>query len=154
MPDQNKLSFALASLGPASTRTTEIVPSQPTRNAVFGDMLADQTINPWKKGAGSSKVRTWETNHYHSLISLRTPSNLPAMPTYDYECDACGHALELFQGINDPMKKKCPECGKKQAETTLWHRCCDRIQRQWFLPDRLSQRRLQEGCRCRLEIQS
>ena len=34
------------------------------------------------------------------------------MPTYDYECDACGHAMELFQGINDPVKKKCPECGK------------------------------------------
>ena len=34
------------------------------------------------------------------------------MPTYDYECDACQHAFELFQGINDPVKKKCPECGK------------------------------------------
>ncbi len=34
------------------------------------------------------------------------------MPTYDYECDACGHAFELFQGINDSLKKKCPECGK------------------------------------------
>jgi putative FmdB family regulatory protein len=34
------------------------------------------------------------------------------MPTYDYECDACGHAMELFQGINDPVKKKCPECGR------------------------------------------
>ena len=34
------------------------------------------------------------------------------MPTYDYECEACGHELELFQGINDPVKKKCPECGK------------------------------------------
>ncbi|OYP29866.1 FmdB family zinc ribbon protein [Rhodopirellula sp. MGV] len=34
------------------------------------------------------------------------------MPTYDYQCDACGHEMELFQGINDPVKKKCPECGK------------------------------------------
>ncbi|MDV6031013.1 MAG: zinc ribbon domain-containing protein [Phycisphaera sp. RhM] len=34
------------------------------------------------------------------------------MPTYDYECGACGHEMELFQGINDPVKKKCPECGK------------------------------------------
>ena len=34
------------------------------------------------------------------------------MPTYDYECDACQHAFELFQNINDPVKKKCPECGK------------------------------------------
>ena len=34
------------------------------------------------------------------------------MPTYDYECDGCGHAFEIFQGINDAVKKKCPECGK------------------------------------------
>ena len=34
------------------------------------------------------------------------------MPTYDYECDACGHAFELFQNISDLVKRKCPECGK------------------------------------------
>ncbi len=34
------------------------------------------------------------------------------MPTYDYECDACGHKFELFQSITEPVKKKCPECGK------------------------------------------
>ena len=38
------------------------------------------------------------------------------MPTYDYECDACGHTMELFQGINDPVKKKCPECGKNKLK--------------------------------------
>lgn len=36
------------------------------------------------------------------------------MPTYDYECDACGHAMEVFQGINDEILKKCPECGKQK----------------------------------------
>jgi putative FmdB family regulatory protein len=34
------------------------------------------------------------------------------MPTYDYECDACGHAFEEFQSISDAVKRKCPECGK------------------------------------------
>ncbi len=34
------------------------------------------------------------------------------MPTYDYECDACHHKFELFQSINDPVQKKCPECKK------------------------------------------
>lgn len=34
------------------------------------------------------------------------------MPTYDYECDACGHEFELFQQISEGLKKKCPECGK------------------------------------------
>jgi putative FmdB family regulatory protein len=38
------------------------------------------------------------------------------MPTYDYECEACGHALEIFQGINDPVKKKCPECKKNKLK--------------------------------------
>ena len=38
------------------------------------------------------------------------------MPTYDYECDACGHTMELFQGINDPIKKKCPDCGKNKLK--------------------------------------
>lgn len=38
------------------------------------------------------------------------------MPTYDYECQACGHEMEVFQGINDPIKKKCPECGKNKLQ--------------------------------------
>ena len=37
------------------------------------------------------------------------------MPTYDYECDACGHTWELFQKITDDAVKKCPECNKKKA---------------------------------------
>ena len=36
------------------------------------------------------------------------------MPTYDYECSDCGHTFEIFQGINDPVKRKCPECGKNK----------------------------------------
>ena len=34
------------------------------------------------------------------------------MPTYDYECDDCGHTFELFQSINDGVRRKCPDCGK------------------------------------------
>ena len=34
------------------------------------------------------------------------------MPTYDYECDGCGHTFELFQSITEDPEKKCPECGK------------------------------------------
>ena len=34
------------------------------------------------------------------------------MPTYDYQCDACDHCFELFQKISDPVKRKCPECGR------------------------------------------
>lgn len=34
------------------------------------------------------------------------------MPTYDYECDNCGHKFELFQSIKDDAIRKCPECKK------------------------------------------
>lgn len=36
------------------------------------------------------------------------------MPTYDYECDACGHEMELFQAITEDPVKKCPECKKNK----------------------------------------
>jgi len=38
------------------------------------------------------------------------------MPTYDYRCNACGHEFELFQGITEAKKRKCPECGKLRLE--------------------------------------
>lgn len=38
------------------------------------------------------------------------------MPTYDYECSACGHEFEVFQGIRDDLLVKCPECGKKKLK--------------------------------------
>ena len=41
------------------------------------------------------------------------------MPTYDYECDACEHKFEHFQGINDPLLKKCPECGKNKLRRLI-----------------------------------
>lgn len=34
------------------------------------------------------------------------------MPTYTYECRACEHRFEAFQGMNDQALKVCPECGK------------------------------------------
>jgi putative FmdB family regulatory protein len=41
------------------------------------------------------------------------------MPTYDYECDACEHKFEHFQGINDALLTKCPECGKKKLRRLI-----------------------------------
>jgi len=34
------------------------------------------------------------------------------VPTYEYVCDACDHAFELFQSMTAPVKRKCPECSK------------------------------------------
>ena len=32
------------------------------------------------------------------------------MPTYEYECQKCGHQFEVFQSIKDGPKKTCPKC--------------------------------------------
>ncbi len=41
------------------------------------------------------------------------------MPTYDYVCGACGHALEIFHSMTEAPKKKCPECGKAKLERLI-----------------------------------
>lgn len=33
------------------------------------------------------------------------------MPTYDYECQKCGHIFEAFQAMSDERLTTCPECG-------------------------------------------
>jgi len=32
------------------------------------------------------------------------------MPTYDYECEKCGHRLEVFQSITEKPLRECPNC--------------------------------------------
>jgi putative FmdB family regulatory protein len=41
------------------------------------------------------------------------------MPTYDYECRACGKSFEFFQSISEPPKTKCPACRKRKLERQL-----------------------------------
>ena len=36
------------------------------------------------------------------------------MPTYEYECEACGHHFEEFQSMSEEPLTKCPKCGKKK----------------------------------------
>jgi putative FmdB family regulatory protein len=36
------------------------------------------------------------------------------MPTYEYECQACGHTFEELQGMTDAKLKKCPKCHKNK----------------------------------------
>ena len=36
------------------------------------------------------------------------------MPTYQYECQACGHEFEELQGMTDAKLTKCPKCHKKK----------------------------------------
>lgn len=32
------------------------------------------------------------------------------MPTYDYQCDSCGHTFETMQSMKDAPLSVCPEC--------------------------------------------
>ena len=41
------------------------------------------------------------------------------MPTYDYECDACGHKFEKFHSITAAPIKKCPVCGKNKVRRLI-----------------------------------
>jgi len=41
------------------------------------------------------------------------------MPTYDYECNACGHRFEKFQPITSRPIRKCPQCGKSAARRRI-----------------------------------
>ncbi len=41
------------------------------------------------------------------------------MPTYDYECNACGHTFEKFQSITASAVRKCPECSKLKVRRLI-----------------------------------
>lgn len=41
------------------------------------------------------------------------------MPTYEYKCNACNHAFELFHSMKDSPKRKCPACGKNALERLI-----------------------------------
>jgi len=41
------------------------------------------------------------------------------MPTYEYQCDACGTKFEKFQSITAPPIKKCPKCGKNKVRRLI-----------------------------------
>jgi putative FmdB family regulatory protein len=37
------------------------------------------------------------------------------MPTYEYQCGACGHQFEEFHSMSAAPIKKCPACGKRKV---------------------------------------
>jgi len=36
------------------------------------------------------------------------------MPTYEYECQACGHSFDELQTMAEPKLTKCPKCHKNK----------------------------------------
>src|ERR1043165_2634182 len=41
------------------------------------------------------------------------------MPTYEYQCDACGNKFEKFQSIKAAPIRKCPKCGKNKVRRLI-----------------------------------
>jgi putative FmdB family regulatory protein len=41
------------------------------------------------------------------------------MPTYEYQCEACGNRFEKFQSITAAPIKKCPQCGKNKVKRLI-----------------------------------
>lgn len=41
------------------------------------------------------------------------------MPTYEYACQACGHEFEIFQQMREPLKRKCPQCGRLKLQRLI-----------------------------------
>jgi len=41
------------------------------------------------------------------------------MPTYQYECSACGHTLEILQSMTEARLTKCPKCKKQKLERLI-----------------------------------
>jgi putative FmdB family regulatory protein len=41
------------------------------------------------------------------------------MPTYEYQCEACGYHFELMQPITQKPKKLCPQCKKKTLKRLI-----------------------------------
>jgi putative FmdB family regulatory protein len=41
------------------------------------------------------------------------------MPTYEYQCEACGHEFEKFQSIKAAPVRLCPSCGKRKVRRLI-----------------------------------
>lgn len=41
------------------------------------------------------------------------------MPIYEYQCQACGHVLDVLQKLSDEPLKDCPECNKPELQKKI-----------------------------------
>jgi putative FmdB family regulatory protein len=41
------------------------------------------------------------------------------MPTYEYECQACGHRFDVLQKITDEPLTKCPSCHRSRLKRLI-----------------------------------
>ena len=41
------------------------------------------------------------------------------MPTYEYECEKCGHAFEAFQSMTETPIRVCPKCKARKVRRLI-----------------------------------
>ena len=41
------------------------------------------------------------------------------MPTYEYECNRCGHRFERFQSMTDKPVRTCPACKRRSVRRLI-----------------------------------
>jgi len=41
------------------------------------------------------------------------------MPTYQYECESCGHVFDIMQSITEKKLQKCPKCNKNSLQRLI-----------------------------------
>ena len=57
------------------------------------------------------------------------------MPIYEYECDNCKEAFEIFLGINDPQVDSCPNCNGTEVRKLISN-CSFQLKGSgWYLTD-------------------
>ena len=57
------------------------------------------------------------------------------MPIYEYECNNCKEAFEVFLGINEPEVETCPNCNGKKIKK-LVSNCSFQLKGSgWYLTD-------------------
>ena len=57
------------------------------------------------------------------------------MPIYEYECDNCKEAFEVFLGINDPQVESCPNCNGTEVRKLISN-CSFQLKGSgWYLTD-------------------
>ena len=57
------------------------------------------------------------------------------MPIYEYECDSCKEAFEVFLGINDPQVESCPNCNGTEVRKLISN-CSFQLKGSgWYLTD-------------------
>ncbi len=57
------------------------------------------------------------------------------MPTYEYNCDACGREFEAFKRMSDPAEATCPHCGADRTHRLISHSSFVLKGSGWYLTD-------------------